>query len=87
MVNEDSYQMYLDENVGDDEPVSSVTRSFDWLLIAVMQITTCSPDLNTVNQAYTKYSQGYTITGIATVLCCHAFVHPKGVVDLQKGER
>ena len=52
-----------------------------------MQITTCGPDLNAVNQAYTKYSQGYTVTGVAAVSCRHAFVRPKGVVDLQKGER
>lgn len=52
-----------------------------------MQITTCGPDLNAVNQAYTKYSQGYAVTGVAAVSCRHAFVRPKGVVDLQKGER
>ena len=52
-----------------------------------MQITTCGPDLNAVNQAYTKYSHGYAVTGVAAVSCHHAFVRPEGVVDLQKGER
>ena len=52
-----------------------------------MQITTCGPDLNTVSQAYTKYSQGYAVTGVAAVSCRHAFVRPNGVVDLQKGKR
>ena len=53
----------------------------------MMQITTCGPDLNVVSQAYIKHSQGYAITGVAAVLCRHAFVRPKGVVDLQKGKQ
>ena len=53
----------------------------------MMQITTCGPDLNAVSEAYTKHSQGYAVTGVAAVSCRHAFVRPKGVVDLQKGER
>ena len=52
-----------------------------------MQITTCGPDLNAVSQAYTKFSQGYTTTGVAAVSCRHALIRPMGVVDLQKGER
>ena len=48
---------------------------------------TCGSQLHAVNQAYTKYSKGYIATGVAAVSCRHAFVLPKGVVDLQKGER
>lgn len=32
-------------------------------------------------------SKGYLITGVVAVSCCHSFVRPTGVVDLQKGER
>lgn len=42
--------------------------------------------LHAVNQEYTKHSQGYVATGVATVSCCHVFVLPNGVVDLQKGK-
>ena len=87
MVNKDLYQKYLSANVGSNEPVSSFIRLFDWLLIVMMQITTCGPDLNAVNQAYTKYSQGYAVTSVAAISYHHAFVRPEGVVDLQKGER
>ena len=87
MVNKDSYQVYLDTNADTNEPVGSVIHSFDSLLISMMQITTCGPDLNAVSQAYTKYSQGYAVTGVAAVSCCHAFVCPKGVIDLQEGKQ
>ena len=53
----------------------------------MIQTSTCGPDLNAMNQAYTKSTHGYAVTGVAAVSCHHAFVHPKGVVDLQKGER
>ena len=87
MVNEDSYQAYLAANADSSEPVSYAVRSCGRSLISMTQITTCGPDLNAVSQAYTKYSQGYAITGVAAVSCRHTFVRPKGVVDLQKGER
>ena len=87
MVNKDSYQVYLDANADTNEPIGSVVHSFDSSLISMTQITTCGPDLNAVSQAYTKYSQGYAVTGVAAVSCRHAFVRPKGVVDPQKGEQ
>ena len=51
------------------------------------QASTCGSELHAVNQAYTKNSKGYAVTGIAAVSCCHSFVCPTGVVDLQKGEK
>lgn len=90
MVNEDAYQTYLGISADTDEPVSFycfLLHSFDQSLIAIIQASTCGPDFNAVNQAYTKNTQGYKVTGVAAVLCRHAFVHPNGVVDLQKGER
>ena len=53
MVNEDSYQVYLDANTDTNEPIGSVVYSFDSSLISMMQITTYGPDLNAVSQAYT----------------------------------
>lgn len=87
MVKEDQYKTYLAANTDINEPVRSVLCSIDSSLIATMQITTCGPDLNAINQAFTKNSRGYTVTGVAAVSCRHAFVRPNGVVDLQKGER
>ena len=90
MVNEDQYQAYLDANVG----VTELVFSFPLFSLPINrsshhcdQVTTCGPDLNAVNQAYTKSSQGYAVTGVAAVSCRHAFVRPKGVLDLQKGEK
>ena len=41
-----------------------------------------------MNQAHTKFSQGYAATGVGAVDCArHGFKRPNGVVDLQKGER
>jgi hypothetical protein len=49
--------------------------------------TSCGSDLHAVNQAYTRNSKGYLVTGVVAVSCRHAFVRPTGVVDLQKGEK
>jgi hypothetical protein len=52
------------------------------------QINTCGSKFNAVSQAYTKYSRGYSVTGVGGVDCArHGFKRPNGVVDLQKGER
>jgi len=51
------------------------------------QTSTCGPELQAVNQALTKFSNGYAVTSVIAVSCRHGFVLPKGVVDLQKGER
>lgn len=87
MAKEDQYQTYLSANADVNEPVRSILFPIDPSLIATIQITTCGPDLNAVNQAYTKNSRGYDVTGVAAVSCRHTFVRPNGVVDLQKGER
>lgn len=89
MVNEQLYQEYLRMNMDIPEPVNLFCRcSHIFLLIAAMkQASTCGPDLHAVNQAYTKNSNGYAVTGVAAVSCRHAFVCPQSVIDLQKGER
>ena len=73
MVSEGAYQKHLTATAHVIEPVS--LHHF------------CGPDLHAVNQAYTKNTQGYKVMGVAVVSCCHAFVRPNGVVNLQKGER
>ena len=40
-----------------------------------------------MNQAHTKFSAGYTVTGVGAVDGArHGFKCPNGVIDLQKGE-
>jgi hypothetical protein len=54
----------------------------------LIQINTCGSTFHAVNEAHTKFSQGYSATGVGAVDCArHGFKRPNGVVDLQKGER
>jgi len=53
----------------------------------VDQVATCGSNFHAVNQAYTRNSKGYAVTGVVAVSCRHSFVCPTGVVDLQKGEK
>ena len=56
--------------------------------MSYLQINTCGSSFHAVNQAHTKFSQGYAATGVGAVDCArHGFKRPNGVVDLQKGER
>ncbi|KAJ7024475.1 hypothetical protein C8F04DRAFT_1192393 [Mycena alexandri] len=51
------------------------------------EISTCS-GLAALDYANTKFSRGYSSTGVGMGVCArHEFVQPNGVVDLQKGER
>ena len=48
----------------------------------------CGSSFHAVNDAHTKYSASYAVTGVGCVDCAHhGFKRPTGVVDLQKGER
>ncbi|KAJ6448522.1 hypothetical protein C8R45DRAFT_794426, partial [Mycena sanguinolenta] len=50
-------------------------------------MSTCS-GLAALDCANTKFSRGYSATGIGMGVCArHEFVQPNGVGDLQKGER
>jgi hypothetical protein len=40
-----------------------------------------------VNQANSKRSKDFSVSGVGAVVCRHGFVRKNGVVDLQKGER
>ncbi|KAJ6509612.1 hypothetical protein DFH09DRAFT_942560, partial [Mycena vulgaris] len=51
------------------------------------EMSTCS-GLAALDYANTKFSRGYSTTGIGMGVCArHEFVQPNGVGDLQKGER
>ncbi|KAF8192329.1 hypothetical protein K438DRAFT_1970135 [Mycena galopus ATCC 62051] len=51
------------------------------------EMNTCS-GLAALDYANTKFSQGYSTTGVGMAVCArHKFVQPNGVGDLQKGER
>ncbi|KAF8144424.1 hypothetical protein K438DRAFT_1992779 [Mycena galopus ATCC 62051] len=51
------------------------------------EMSTCS-GLAALDHANTKFSRGYSATGVGMRVCArHKFVQPNGVGDLQKGER
>ncbi|KAJ7166440.1 hypothetical protein C8R43DRAFT_946003 [Mycena crocata] len=61
----------------------------EYLLDATDQneMSTCS-GLAALDYANTKFSRGYSATGVGMGVCArHEFVQPNGVGDLQKGER
>jgi hypothetical protein len=50
-------------------------------------MSTCS-GLAALDYANTKFSRGYSTTGVGMGVCArHEFIQPNGVGDLQKGER
>lgn len=51
------------------------------------QMSTCS-GLAALDYANTKFSRGYSSTGVGMGVCArHEFIQPNGVGDLQRGER
>ncbi|KAF7321649.1 CxC2 domain-containing protein [Mycena kentingensis (nom. inval.)] len=51
------------------------------------EMSTCS-GLAALDHANTKFSRGYSATGVGAGICArHEFVQPNGVGDLQRGER
>jgi len=56
-------------------------------MLTFFEALTCGSNLHAVNQAYTRNTKGYAVTGVIAVSCRHSFVRPTGVVDLQKGEK
>jgi hypothetical protein len=50
-------------------------------------MSTCS-GLAALDYANTKFSRGYSATGVGMGVCArHEFVQPNGVGDLQRGEQ
>ncbi|KAF8170039.1 hypothetical protein K438DRAFT_1614355, partial [Mycena galopus ATCC 62051] len=66
------------------------TTSYREYLLSVTdqnEMSTCS-GLAALNYANSKFSRGYSATGVGMGVCVrHKFVQPNGVGDLQKGER
>ncbi|KAF7331418.1 CxC2 domain-containing protein [Mycena kentingensis (nom. inval.)] len=70
---------YMTELVSYERFLASVTEQDD--------MSTCS-GLAAVEQANTKFSRGYAVTGVGMGVCArHEFVLPNSVADLQRGER
>ena len=90
MVDEGGYAAHLEATAGTIHDklvrVFTVFHLTPWRLRS-SKSTTCGSDLHAVNQAYTRSSKGYLVTGVVAVSCRHSFVRPTGVVDLQKGEK
>ncbi|KAJ7799812.1 hypothetical protein B0H14DRAFT_3491267 [Mycena olivaceomarginata] len=71
--------VFLLENMG--------YREFLLIVTDQKEMATCS-GLAALDYANTKFSQGYTTTGVGMGVCArHEFVQPNGVGDLQKGEQ
>lgn len=91
MVNDADYAAHIKETAGDTAEITVsiyISRLAPTvMLIFVGQAKSCGSDLHAVNQAYTRNSKGYAVTGVVAVSCRHSFVSPTGVVDLQKGEK
>ncbi|KAJ7884187.1 hypothetical protein B0H14DRAFT_3082403 [Mycena olivaceomarginata] len=70
---------YMLENVPYREYLLTVTDQ--------KEMSTCS-GLAALDYANTKFSRGYSTTGVGMGVCArHEFIQPNGVGDLQKGER
>ncbi|KAJ7707216.1 hypothetical protein B0H14DRAFT_2646857 [Mycena olivaceomarginata] len=70
---------YLLENTEFREYLLTVTDQ--------VEISTCS-GLAALDYANTKFSRGYSSTGVGMGVCArHEFIQPNGVGDLQRGER
>ena len=51
------------------------------------EIETCGTEFHAVNQANSKRSKDFTVSGVGAVVCRHGLIRKNGAVDLQKGER
>jgi hypothetical protein len=75
------YRSYL-LTVTDQKEVSENAKGNKGILTR-----TCS-GLAALDYANTKFSRGYSTTGVGMGVCArHEFIQPNGVGDLQKGER
>ena len=51
------------------------------------QIETCGTEFHAVNQANSRRSKDFSVSGVGALVCRHGLIRKNGVVDLQKGER
>ncbi|KAJ7431264.1 hypothetical protein FB451DRAFT_1421731 [Mycena latifolia] len=87
LVDTGPYREYL-RTVTDQKEASSPAHSGPLhILTWHAQMNTCS-GLAALDYANTKFSRGYSTTGVGMGVCArHEFVQPNGVGDLQRGER
>lgn len=85
MVEWEPYRRYL-RHFTDQVEVSCHHPPFLYMCLPLYQMSTCS-GLAALDYANSKYSKGYSVTGIGAVTCRHEFVLAEGVGALQKGER
>ena len=79
------YDKYLRQRGNQSEVTCSVCL-FCICVSRLLQISTCS-GLSAIEHANSKFSKGYSTTGVVCTTCDHEFVLPEGAGQLQKGER
>jgi len=86
-VNNEKFEAHLKSRVDENE----VSVSSPFLLsdreFTPREIETCGTEFHAVNEANSKRSKGFSVSGVGAVVCRHGLVRKNGVVDLQKGER
>lgn len=85
-VNDAKFEAHLRDHVEEDNvrppDTPLLNRKF-----TCRQIETCGTEFHAVNQANSKRSKDFTVSGVGAVVCRHGLVRKNGVVDLQKGEK
>ena len=86
-VNAPKFEAHLKSHVEEEEvSLSNLVLLLDGGF-TTQQLQTCGTEFHAVNQANSKRSRDFTVSGVGAVVCRHGFVRKNGVVDLQKGER
>ena len=86
-VNAPKFEAHLKSHVEEEEvSLSNLVLLLDGGF-TTQQLQTCGTEFHAVNQANSKRSSDFTVSGVGAVVCRHGFVRKNGVVDLQKGER
>jgi hypothetical protein len=84
-VNTTKFEEHLKPRV--DEGEVSVSTTFVRQQIDTQEIETCGTEFHAVNQAHSRRSKNFSVTGVGAVVCRHGLIRKNGVVDLQRGER
>ena len=86
-VNTPKFEAHLKSHVEEDiVSVSNLGLLLD-REFTTQQLETCGTEFHAVNQANSKRSRDFSVSGVGAVVCRHGLVRKNGVVDLQKGER
>ena len=86
-VNAPKFEAHLKNHIEEEEvSISNSVLLLDGELTP-QELETCGTEFHAVNQANSKRSTDFTVSGVGAVVCRHGLVRKNGVVDLQKGER